>query len=134
MNNANANAPHVFRCNRPNCQFERQNLTRLTEHIRPRDDHGIHFGSLPNRPGQCNGVHIIMPLVAGQAHGEAYVLIAKETVTPPTRQPARHWQFGLSRRNGAICSLVTDRLCRSDTAVTTLVAGEPLLNAVGDCS
>ncbi|KAL3122966.1 hypothetical protein niasHT_009744 [Heterodera trifolii] len=68
MENANANAPH-FRCNRPNCMFERQSLTRLTENIRRKEDHGTHFGSLPNRHWQCNGMRIIIPpLVKGTAH------------------------------------------------------------------
>ncbi|KAL3105147.1 hypothetical protein niasHT_028819 [Heterodera trifolii] len=40
------------------------------------------FWEPPKPPSQCNGVHIIVPLVAGQEHhGEAYVMIAKETVS-----------------------------------------------------
>ncbi|KAL3086143.1 hypothetical protein niasHS_008916 [Heterodera schachtii] len=97
-----------------------------------------------------------MPLVAGQAHGEAYVLIAKETVNVQHEALTVLANYSMSvfidakitlqlhprdnrRITGnsgsaaalcAICSLVMGRLCRSDTAVTALVAGEPLLHAV----
>ncbi|KAL3091774.1 hypothetical protein niasHS_004490 [Heterodera schachtii] len=79
--NANANVPLLYRCNRPNCQFARPNLVRVTDHIRRKDDHqGTIFGQHPNRPGQCLGVHVATHPAPLPNTGFAYMAIAKTTI------------------------------------------------------